>query len=236
MSWQEFWNADTPIYVNARHRALHYARVAQDIARLVPPGARVLDFGCGEAQAADVVAGACGRLYLCDSAALARSRLSARFAGAANITVLSPEEAAALPDGVLDLIVVNSVIQYLRIEDLRALLRAWRGQLAPGGRLVLADVLPEKTSAWRDAAALLSFALRGGFFWAAIAGLARTAVSDYARLRRELGLLKFDEAAMLALLRESGFAARRFRPNLGGNQARMAFEAHAVSAGTAGTG
>ncbi len=37
MSWRDFWNADTPIYVNERHKALHYGLVARDIVGLRSP-------------------------------------------------------------------------------------------------------------------------------------------------------------------------------------------------------
>ena len=59
MSWRDFWNQDTPIYVSERHKVLHYWRIANDIGRLVPsPDAWVLDYGCGEALSANRVASA----------------------------------------------------------------------------------------------------------------------------------------------------------------------------------
>ena len=33
MNWLEFWNQDTSLYVNARHRRAHYDLVARDLAR-----------------------------------------------------------------------------------------------------------------------------------------------------------------------------------------------------------
>jgi hypothetical protein len=57
-------------------------------------------------------------------------------------------------------------------------------------------------------------------------GLARTAVSDYRKLRDELGLAQYSEAEMLELLRDCGFAAERRPQNIGHNQARMTFVAH----------
>ena len=189
MSWRDFWNQDTPIYVSGRHKVLHYARIAADIARLIPsPDAAVLDYGCGEALSADRVAARCGRLYLCDAAPLVRERLLARFAGDARIAVLAPEDAESLPDELLDLMVANSVIQYLSLDELRAVLRLARQKLKADGSLILADVIPPDVSPLTDASALLSFAWKGGFVGAALVGLARTAVSDYRRLRDELGL------------------------------------------------
>ena len=226
MTWREFWNADTPIYVSERHKALHYGLVAKDIAALVPsPDAQVLDYGCGEALSADRVAAACARLYLCDGAPLVRERLLARFGGEPRIEILAPEELGRIDDGSLALIVVNSLLQYLSPDDLGRLLLVWRDKLAPDGALVLADVLPPDLGPVRDAGALLAFAWRGGFLGPAILGLARTAVSDYRKLRAELGLTTYTETDLLARLRRGGFAATRRAANLGHNRHRMTFVA-----------
>ena len=56
--WRSFWDSAHSIYVNARHKDVHYREIADQIAGFVPgPGARVLDYGCGEAIHADRVAG-----------------------------------------------------------------------------------------------------------------------------------------------------------------------------------
>lgn len=226
MTWREFWNADTPIYVNDRHKALHYRLVAQDVAALLrSPSDTVLDHGCGEALSAADVAARCGRLYLLDGAPLVRERLALRFARDPKIAVLSPEELGSVPDGSLDLVVVNSLLQYLSPEEFHDLLGLWRTKLREGGRLVLADVIPHEVSPIEDARALLGFAWRGGFLRAALLGLVRTALSDYRTLRNELGLTGYDEAEMLDTLRARGYAAARRPRNIGHNPARMTFEA-----------
>ncbi len=80
--WLKFWDGSHSIYVNARHRDVHYSLIAQQIAALVPsPQARVLDYGCGEALHADRVAAAAGELLLCDGAPRVRAGIAAHFAG-----------------------------------------------------------------------------------------------------------------------------------------------------------
>jgi SAM-dependent methyltransferase len=224
MNWRDFWNRDTPIYVNERHKRLHYQGIARDLVSLIPsPEAVVLDHGCGEALSADRVASACARLVLCDSAPLVRERLAARFRGEPRIEVRAPEEIEALPESSLDLVVANSLVQYLSMEELRELLRLWRAKLKPEGRLVIADVIPRAVSPFQDAAALLAFAGRGGFLGAALVGLARTAFSDYRRIRGALGLSQYDEGEMIGALAANGFRAARRPHNIGHNQARMTF-------------
>ena len=226
MNWRDFWNQDTPIYVSERHKVLHYWLIANDIASLIPsPEAIVLDHGCGEALSANRIASRCARLYLCDAAPTVRDRLKARFKNELRIQVLAPENVADIEDASLDLVVANSLVQYLSLEELRDLLSLWRSKLKPEGRLVLADVIPHDVNPLTDAKALLSFAWKGGFVRHALVGLARTAVSEYRKLRNEIGLSQYGEAEMIELLRDAGFRAERRRPNIGHNQARMTFVA-----------
>lgn len=224
--WISYWDSDHPIYVNARHFDVHYANIADDIVRLLPSKqARVLDYGCGEALHADRVAAHCGTLYLCEAAPTVRERLKARFGKIANIAVVTPEEVAAMEPESLDLIVANSLLQYLKREETLSLLKVWRRLLAPGGALIAADIIGPKQSAVADALSLLRFAAANGFLTAAFVGLVKTTLSDYRKLRAELGLTTYAEEEMLQLLTEAGYDAARLRPNLGHNQGRMAFRA-----------
>lgn len=226
MSWREFWNADTPIYVNDRHKIVHYQRIASDIEKLLPgQGAHVVDYGCGEALAAGRVVARCGHLYLCDGAEVVRDRLRQRLAAIANVTILSPEEFDAVPDRSIDVIVVNSVVQYLSKDQLADCLAQWHRKLEPSGRLVIADVIPHAVGPLTDATALLRFAAANGFLFAALAGLVRTFFSDYRRVRAQLGLAHYSEAELLKVLRDAGFVAERMSWNFGHNSARMAFQA-----------
>ena len=222
MNWRDFWNRENPIYVNGRHRALHYDRIARGIADLVEaPGWSVLDHGAGEAISSDLVARRCARLYLFDAAPNIQNRQRLRFAANQTIVVLTSEALDALPDGSLDMVVANSLLQYLSRAECEALLDFWRGKLKPDGKLVLADVLPPGTNALSDVRALLRFAWRGGFFFAACAGLVATWFSDYRKLRCNLGLTSYAESDLRALLCDRGFETTRAPQNLGHNQRRM---------------
>ena len=224
--WLSFWNSPHSIYVNEHHRDVHYRDVAMQIASLVPsPAATVIDYGCGEATRSDLVAGAAGRLILSDGAPAVRDSLAARFRDNSKITVLSPEAIAALPPGSIDLIVLNSVAQYLKVPELETLLAVFRRLLAPGGRFVLGDVIPPNTSAVTEVMALMTLAWNNGFVIPAFAGLVRTLFSDYRSLRTKLGLTHYTEPEILAVLAKAGFAAQRRHPNIEHNQARMTFVA-----------
>lgn len=224
--WLAFWDKPHAIYVNARHKDVHYHLIAEEIAALVPSRqARVLDYGCGEALHAGLVAAACGELLLCDSAPSVRAGLAARFAGDRKIRVLAPDAVERLPQSSLDFIALHSVAQYLTTTELRELLDTFRRLIAPGGVLLVSDIIPPQLSAAADVAALLRFAAVNGFLLAALGGLARTLFSDYRRLRARYGLMHYGEADLLQTLAAAGFTGERAAKNIGHNQARLAFVA-----------
>lgn len=222
MSWRDFWNGEHAIYVSQRHKALHYRQIASDlIDHIAAPGAIVLDHGCGEALDAGRVAGHCGKLYLCEAAPSVRDKLRAMLGGKANVAVVSPEEVEALPAETLDLVVANSLIQYLSRDELVALLAIWHGKLKPGGRLVVADIIPPDVSPLTDASQLLAFAWRGGFLTAALAGLVRTAFSDYRKLRAQYGLSTYRIDDITGLITAAGFDGVTPAKNFGHNPHRL---------------
>jgi SAM-dependent methyltransferase len=224
-SWIDFYDfKHSVIYVNARHRDVHYRTIAQDIRGHIPsPSAHVLDYGCGEATSAELVADACAQLILVEAAPNVRASLTMRHAGHPKIAVITAEQASALPAGSFDLIVMHSVAQYLSGGELERLLGVFRRLVKPTGTVLIGDVVPPHLAAPRAALALLRFGAGNGFFWAAVGGLLRIFVSDYLRLKKMVGLSHYTEAAMLAKLKAAGFAAQRAQRNIGHNQQRMTF-------------
>lgn len=226
MNWREFWNGSHAIYVNERHQALHYDRIAKDIAALVPsPDACVLDYGCGQAESADLVARRCGMLYLYDAAPNVQERLRLRFGRDDRIVVLSTAALEALSDHSLDMIVANSLIQYLTHAEFESLLALAHRKLKPTGKLVVADVIPADATSVDDVKALLGFAWQGGFLVAAGVGLVSTFFSDYRKLREQIGLTRYAQQDIETLFSAHAFKATRTHPNIGHNQSRMMFVA-----------
>lgn len=224
--WISFWNSQHSIYVNARHFDVHYRDVADRMLQLEPGRtAKVLDFGCGEALHADRVAANVGQLFLCEAASRVRDHMRERFGHLANVRVIGPEELATLPAGSLDLIVANSVSQYLTHDELDNLLRSWRGLLSADGRLILADVVPPGVSPLSDVLALLRYARNNGFLLAAFAGLARTLLSPYRRIRAQLGITTYSEPEITQKIDAAGFRTERLPFNFEHQPARISFVA-----------
>jgi SAM-dependent methyltransferase len=228
-AWIEFWDSEHPLFVDARHRAAHFRNIARDIRHYAPADGHgaMLDYGCGEALSADIVAQELSRLILCEPAPNARAALAARFVAHPKISICKPEDIEAMPATSLDVIVMHSVSQYMSPHELDRLLRSFHRLLKPGGLLVLGDVIPTNASALTDALALLQFGAREGFFLKAVISLIRTRFSGYWQLRQSLGLTRYDQGEILAMLENAGFSAERASSNIGHNAERMTFLARA---------
>jgi ubiquinone/menaquinone biosynthesis C-methylase UbiE len=224
--WIDYYDSTHTIYASKLHRDLHFQVIARDIIGYISsPDAVVLDYSCGEALSAGRVADACGKLILAEPAPGVRGRLIARFAPNTRIRVRSLDDLRHMEEKSVDLVVMNSVAQYMTSDELDAAFAVIRRLLKPSGRLVLGDILRPQVGMIRDVIALLRFAAAHGFLKDAFYGLASTALSDYRQLRTRVGLQRYSEAEMIAKLAACGFTASRAHQNIGHNPWRMTFVA-----------
>jgi ubiquinone/menaquinone biosynthesis C-methylase UbiE len=227
--WIDYYDSTHTIYASRLHRDLHFQIIAADIISYISsPNAVVLDYACGEALSAAKVADACAKLYLAEPAPGVRGRLIARFAPNTKIRVRSLDDLRKMDEAV-DLVIMNSVAQYMTPEELDSAFAVVRRLLKPSGRLVLGDILRPDVGMARDVLALLKFARTHGFLKDALYGLASTALSDYRQLRTRVGLQRYGENEMIEKLARAGFSAARAQQNIGHNPWRMTFVArHAL--------
>ena len=225
--WIDYYDSTHTIYASKKHRDLHFEVIARDlIGYITSKDAVVLDYSCGEALSAAKVAEACGMLILAEPAPGVRGRLIARFAPNTRIRVRSLDDVRKMHERSIDLVVMNSVAQYMTPQELDAALLNIRRILKPAGRLVLGDILRPEVGMPTDVIALLRFAAKHGFLRDALIGLVSTALSDYRQLRAKVGLTRYSEAEMVAKLTAAGFTASRAGQNIGHNPWRMTFVAH----------
>src|SRR5579871_4235594 len=224
--WVDYYDSTHTIYASKLHRDLHFQVIARDIiGYIAAKDAVVLDYSCGEALSAARVADACGTLYLAEPAPGVRGRLIARFAPNTKIRVRSLEDVRKMAEQSIDLVVMNSVSQYMTPDELDSAFATIRRLLKPGGRLVLGDVLRPEVGMPTDIIALLRFAAHNGFLRDALIGLISTALSDFRQLRSRVGLQRYSEADMIAKLAQCGLSASRVPVNIGHNPWRMTFVA-----------
>jgi SAM-dependent methyltransferase len=231
-SWLDFWNAPNAIYVSRRHQDAHYAKVLSGIRRFTPAGgaAVVLDWGCGDALAANDLAQACRTLLLYDRADSTRRRLLSHYAESPKVRVLDEAELDAVAPASVDLIIVNSVVQYLDRRQFADALQLFHRLLKSDGKLLLGDIIAPDTPLIGHVATFLRFAWQNGFFVAAVFGLTRNFVSPYRKLRRDAGYACYTQMQMLDLLGDNGFVGERLASNIAVSQLRSSYLARKSNA------
>jgi cyclopropane fatty-acyl-phospholipid synthase-like methyltransferase len=211
-AWDDFWDQVTDDQRLLKEEAVEYLRNLETVVRL-RPDLRVLDFGCGWGNVARLLAPRVGRLYLWDDAPRMRNLAVQATIGMRNVEMLDlADESRRMPEPV-DLILANSVGQFMAVEELRGWLRAWRGMLAPNGRIVLSDLVPPDYPATADLATLVRFSWSKGFLFRALYDAARV-MPLYLRTRTAGPLLQTSRNDLDAWAREAGLAVRAFPANL----------------------
>jgi cyclopropane fatty-acyl-phospholipid synthase-like methyltransferase len=181
--WQPYWEELSESQQPFREQADEYVRNLESSLPLAP-GMRVLDFGCGFGFVAEQLAPKVGELFIWDSSANMRRRARINTARRPNVKLLdlSSEKDLFGRKG-CDLILVNSVVQYMTPDEFSRWLVWWRGALAPEGRIVVSDLIPPDHRSISDLIDLLVFSARRGrlarLLWQAFSELNR-----YLKMRR----------------------------------------------------
>ncbi len=111
-------------------------------------------------------------------------------------------------DGEFDVVLVNSVIQYLGIDEIEEWLARWRRLLCPEGVLIISDVCLPRGFFAVETAQILAFSLRKGIFWKALAGGIGRALR-HRKLTKEASFLRITEDDLEQLAFRAGLSAER---------------------------
>ena len=212
-AWDGFWDRVTDAQRLLKEDAVEYVR---NLAVVVPltPATSVLDFGCGWGNVARLLAPVVGELYLWDDAPRMRRLALEAAAGLPNVKMLDlTPEASSVPGGPFDLILANSVAQFMTAGEFRGWLLRWRRMLAPTGNIVVSDLVPPDYPALADLLTLLRFSSSKGFLFRALYDAARV-MPLYWRTRKARPLLRTSRDELAAWGLEAGLTVRAFPPNL----------------------
>lgn len=187
--WAAYWEGLGGTEAFFREQAKEYAANLECTVAL-NPNAYVLDFGCGFGFVAEILAFKVGKVFLWDASANMRRRARRNLAYRENIRFLdlsTPQVIAR--DLKFDLIVVNSVVQYMSLDQFAASLMTWRSMLAADGSIVVSDLIPRNYNSMSDFVDLLKFSIRRKVLGSAFSQAARD-FGRYWMMRRSCPLAR----------------------------------------------
>lgn len=223
-TWLEFWNSPHSIYVCDEHKIAHYHQIASDTLEVIPPTAKtILDWGCGEALGTELLVSRGLSVLLFDKASSCQAELAKRFQDTGGVEVLTQESITGIRAGSLDVVMINSVVQYFSKAEFGELQQTFHQMLRPDGLLIVSDVIPPSSSLLADVWALLRLGFLKRFMPQAVSGLFRTFWSPYRSLRRKVGLTTYSEAEIRGMLSTSGFQPKKAAKNIGCNPYRVTY-------------
>lgn len=213
--WHEYWQhtPDDP-YLAAEARVVannlieRFELTDQDV---------VLDFGCGYGYVSQHLARTVSAVDICDEVDSAVERAMTRI-GASNITPVD----AGKTDRRYNLIVVNSVIQYMGEGTLSDWLHRWAELLAPGGKIAISDVPSASPSLVVEGFQWFWLALRNRVLFDAIR-FARANSDRYRKARSAIGLGTVAEEELSRLARPAGLNTSREPRNLAYQSRRASY-------------
>jgi SAM-dependent methyltransferase len=207
VDWVEYWS-------DTGYDAAFWRRSLQDYAERLHeqvPFAEtdcVLDYGAGPGFLAPPLAGRVAELCLAERSAVLCDHARELTAGLEHVTVVrlaEHEGPEVLPHRAFDVVVVNSVLQYLTREEAREVLARLGERLAPDGRLVVSDLVPPGSSLLPELRDVVGAYRRWFGVWAFLKHLAW----ELGKLpaRRKLPLTRYDRAGFEALVQD-GFSVQ----------------------------
>lgn len=211
-SWTRHYESLDDAFVLFAHEAQDYF---ERLMRLAPirPGSSVLDFGCGFGYVAELLGQVAGELYVWDVACNMRERTKQRIARRRAVHVLALEPWPDVVPVCVDLVTVNSVVQYMDRDGLRAHLRRWRSLLKPSGRVLVSDLILPESRFLGEVVDSLGFAARRRFLWRSLLH-ASGQFGVYLQARRSLPLLRIAPRELESEALAAGLRARILEENL----------------------
>ena len=220
--WRELWEGVQPGFEEYfRSEAQDsFTRLSDQI--VLEPQMHVLDFGCGFGYLARRIADKVASVSLWDFALNIRHQAFENVKGHERVRFLdlSDDSGLELCSDSFDIVLVNSVIQYMTIEEFLRWLKRWYSMLRSGGVIIISDVIPQDSSAIWELMASLHFHARNGHLWRAIHRSVRRLLR-YQKTRRRVPLQRYAWSTIEALATDAGMIATRVPTNLTYRQERM---------------
>jgi SAM-dependent methyltransferase len=211
--WTAYWEGLGGTETFFREQAKEYVANLECAVEL-NRNARVLDFGCGFGFVAKMLAPKVRKVFLWDTSVNMRRRARLNLADHHNIGFVDLSEPHAIARELnFDLIIVNSVVQYMSLEQFAACLVMWRTMLAAGGRIVVSDLIPPDYNSVSDFVDLLKFSIRRNVVGSALLQAIRD-LGRYWRIRRGCPLTRVSVEDLTALSKHAGLSVSCLASNI----------------------
>ena len=209
-SWKSFYDSLHPNLEVMRLESREYVRKLERL-NLISADSTILDFGCGAGFIAQMLAPKVKKISLWDISATMQRLALSHTAGCPNVTFLDLSDFRG-PEvrQTFDLILVNSVIQYMELGDLSLWLSRWRQMLREHGKVIISDIITPDGNPFRDLGDILQFWLRNGIA-SAFMGLIPMLIR-YRQAHQLRPLLRMEKETLTGLSGDAGFKIE-FQPN-----------------------
>lgn len=150
----------------------------------------VLDYGAGPGLLGPIIRSNVKHICLAEKSRLLflRSKSINNFDNASSVWIDSDATTEKyLNENKFDLILMNSVLQYIPKNKTEQLFHHFKKGLKSGGKIIVSDIVPKRLSFWRDVLSVVAFYLRRGH----LLGLIRFILLELSKIKQRNNLSLF---------------------------------------------
>ncbi len=170
----------------------------------------VLDFGAGFGNVSFFIRNKAQKIYLYDKSEYMLEVLKVNFQNSKNMHIISSVNDI---DEKVDIILVNSVLQYMSIDELKKALLELQRICKPDTKIVFSDIIPHNYSKITDFLVQLKLSLKFRFFRKLMIYAVSNSVFSPSLSLSSNYLTKYDEDELIEILSEFNFASEKMESN-----------------------
>lgn len=170
----------------------------------------VLDFGAGFGNVSFFIRNKAQKIYLYDKSEYMVEVLKVNFQNSKNMHIIPSLDEI---DEKVDIIIVNSVLQYMSPDELKKSLIELQRICKPETRIVFSDVIPRNYSKMTDFLVQLKLSLKFNFFRKLVVYAVSNSLFSPELSLSSNYLTKYDEEELIAILSEYNFTSEKMKSN-----------------------
>ncbi len=208
-SWGNYWKENPKLFMKVMEKSTQFVAEKLEYHQLINHSTHLFDFGCGPGYLANALKGKINSYYGVDISTKYIAIAKDKCKDAKNFEFREIPLEKSISSLLLlkqevnqfDTIIILSVIQYFeKKEDVIELLNKCKVLLAPGGKILLVDVIENENGLWKDALSVMIDSIKKGYLFSFIQFMLRVKLSKYNSLRKahQLFILSKDDVFEMA--------------------------------------